>query len=274
MTCIGVTKKKRIDMKKIVIVGATSGIGEHVAEALAATGWRVGVAGRKVERMKALKEMFPDAVEWEAIDITKSEAPRKLLDLIRKLGGIDIYFHVAGIGFFDPELDISREVATAETNVVGFTRMVDTAFHYFRNVGKGHIAIISSVAGTKGIGEIAAYSASKRYQQNYLEALEQLSRMRGLKIAFTDIRPGWVRTPLLDPAQKYPMIMKEEEVVPMIIKALNRRTRIAVIDRRWAVAVFFWRLIPGRLWVKLPIHLSRPADNEQEIEIAAQNAAD
>ena len=71
-------------MKKIVIMGATSGIGEHVAESLAATGWRVGVAGRKVDRMKALKEMFPDSIEWEAIDITKSEAPRKLLSLIRK----------------------------------------------------------------------------------------------------------------------------------------------------------------------------------------------
>ena len=105
-------------MKKIVIMGATSGIGEHVAESLAATGWRVGVAGRKVDRMKALKEMFPDSIEWEAIDITKSEAPRKLLSLIRKIGGMDIYFHVAGIGFFDPKLDIQREVATAETNVV------------------------------------------------------------------------------------------------------------------------------------------------------------
>ena len=45
-------------------MGATSGIGEHVAESLAATGWRVGVAGRKVDRMKALKEMFPDSIEW------------------------------------------------------------------------------------------------------------------------------------------------------------------------------------------------------------------
>ena len=82
-------------------MGATSGIGEHVAESLAATGWRVGVAGRKVDRMKALKEMFPDSIEWEAIDITKSEAPRKLLSLIRKIGGMDIYFearYTAGSG--------------------------------------------------------------------------------------------------------------------------------------------------------------------------------
>ena len=122
-------------MKRIVIMGATSGIGLHVAEALAATGWRVGVAGRKVDRMKSLKEMFPENLEWEAIDVTKSDAPKKLLSLIRKLGGMDIYFHVAGIGFFDPELNMSRELATAETNVVGFTRMIDTAFHFFSNIG-------------------------------------------------------------------------------------------------------------------------------------------
>ena len=98
--------------------------------------------------------------------------------------------------------------------------------------------------------------------------------MRGLKIAFTDIRPGWVRTPLLDPTQKYPMIMQESEVVPMVVRALKKRTRIAVIDRRWAVAVFFWRLIPGRLWVKIPVILSKPITKPAKVELAVEQSED
>ena len=70
------------------------------------------------------------------------------------------------------------------------------------------------------------------------------------------------------------MTMKEGEVVPMIVKALKKRTRIAVIDRRWAAAVFFWRLIPGRLWVKIPVTLSKPAEKPSEVAMAVEQAAD
>ncbi len=214
--------------------------------------------------MKKLKQMFPSQVEWSQIDVNRDDAPRRLLELIGKLGGMDTYFHVSGVGYENPQIDMKEELATVQTNVVGFTRMVDTAYHFFRARGKGHLAIVSSVAGTKGIGELASYSASKKFQQTYLQALEQLSRKEAVKIAFTDIRPGWIRTPLLDPDRDYPMTMELQHAAELIIKALKKRTRIAVIDRKWAVAVFFWRLIPGSLWVKIPVGVSRKASDEQE----------
>lgn len=251
-------------MKRIIIMGGSSGIGLRIAELLAAAGWRVGIAGRKEESMKKLKDLFPTQVEWAQIDVNHDDAPRRLLELIKRLGGMDTYFHVSGIGYENPDINMGREISTVETNVVGFTRMVDTAYHFFRARGKGHLAIISSVAGTKGIGELASYSASKKFQQTYIQALEQLSKMQGLKIAFTDIRPGWVRTPLLDPDKEYPMTMELQHAAELIIKALKKRTRIAVIDRRWALAVFFWKLIPGGLWVKMPVKISHPASDEQE----------
>lgn len=264
-------------MNKIVIMGATSGIGLHLAEAYAAMGWSVGVAGRKEAPMKELKEMFPDSVEWQKIDVTKADAPQRLLELIRSLGGMDVYLHVAGIGFENSELDVDKDVATAETNVVGFTRMLDTAYRFFRKMSEkgigGHIAVISSVAGTKGIGRLASYSASKKYQSTYLEALEQLARTERADIAFTDIRPGWVRTPLLEDDRVYPMTMTEEKVVPLIIKAIRKRTRIAVVDWRWAVAVAFWRLLPGFLWIRMPLTVSEPATPEQtEIDAELANS--
>ena len=123
---------------------------------------------------------------------------------------------------------------------------------YFRRQGGGHLAAISSIAGTKGLGAAAAYSASKRYQNTYLDALAQLSRMQRLDIRITDIRPGFVDTPLLREG-KYPMLMRPEKVAARIVRALEQRKRRIVIDRRYAVLVFFWRLIPEWLWERLPI---------------------
>lgn len=264
------------ERKRIVIMGATSGLGLRLAEAYAAMGWRVGVAGRKEAPMKELKEIFPAQVEWTRIDVTRDDAPSKLLDLISRLGGMDVYLHCAGVGYENPDLDIDKDVATVETNAVGFTRMVDIAYRFFSKMSekgvRGQIAVISSVAGTKGIGRLASYSASKKYQQTYIQALEQLANAEKVKVDFTDIRPGWVRTPLLEAERLYPMTMEMDEAVPLVIKAIARRSRIAVIDRRWAVAVFFWKLIPGKLWVKLPITISRPAtprQTEEDRELAA-----
>ena len=243
-------------MSKIIITGATSGIGLRLAESYASMGWKVGVSGRNENILKSLKDRFPQQIEWEKIDINREDAPGKLYELIGKLGGMDIYLHVSGIGYDNLELDIKRDVEIAETNVVGFTRMVDAAYHYFKKVSakghKGHIAAITSVAGTKGIGSMAAYSASKRYQYTYLQAIEQLANIDGVKLSITDIRPGWVKTPLLNEGSNYPLTMKLDKVVPIIINAIRKQMRIAVVDWRWATAIFFWRLIPGCIWVKIP----------------------
>lgn len=242
-------------MNKIVIMGATSGIGLAVAERLAAEGWMVGVAGRNEQKLSALQARFPDNIRCEQIDITADDAPHRLRRLIDSLGGMDTYFYVSGVGFANDHLDPALELATMRVNVDGFTRMIDDAYRYFRDEcgGRGHIAAITSVAGTNGLGNAAAYSSSKRFQQTYLRALDQLAHIRHLHISFTDIRPGWIRTPLLDPREKYPMLMQLSYVVPRIIRALRRRRRVAVIDWRWNILVGLWRLIPNALWVHLRI---------------------
>ncbi len=160
-------------MKKIIIIGATSGIGLEVARCYLKDGWQVGVAGRREE-----------------------------------------------------ELEKQR--------------------------GKGHIAVISSIAGTKGLGSAPAYSATKRFQNTYINALEQLAHMKKLNISFTDIRPGFVATPLLKD-DKYPLLMHTSQVASQIVKAISRRKRVAIIDWRYQFIVFFWKLIPGWLWVRLPV---------------------
>lgn len=252
-------------MKRIVIMGATSGIGLRVAEIFAKAGWFVGAAGRKEKVMRKLQADFPERIRYAQININDPDAPSRLRDLISRLGGMDIYLNVAGIGYENEALITDHETATAQTNVVGFTRMIDTAFRYFRaHGGKGRIAAITSVAGTKGIGQLASYSASKKYQQTYLTALDQLARMQGLDIFFTDIRPGWIRTPLLNPDRVYPMTMDLDHAVVSIIRAIIARKRVCIVDWRWNIAVRLWSLIPDRVWERIPLNVSAPATPAEE----------
>lgn len=246
-------------MKKIVIMGASSGIGYACAEALAKRGVKVGVAGRHTKPLEELRRKYPDQVEYARIDVTKPAAVGQMEALIQKLGGMDIYFHVAGIGYENTSLDPEAEVDIFNTNTVGFVRCISAAYRYFRNNHiRGHIAAVTSVAGTNGLARLSAYSASKAAGQKWLVALEQLSNDSDAGITFSDIRPGWVRTPLLVPGNKYPMTMSLEYAVPRILKAIVRRQRVAVIDWRWNVVVGLWRMIPNVLWTHMDVPISKP----------------
>lgn len=246
-------------MKKIVIMGASSGIGYACAEALAKRGVKVGVAARHTRPLEELRRKYPDQVEYARIDVTKPAAVGQMEALIQKLGGMDIYFHVAGIGYENTSLDPEAEVDIFNTNTVGFVRCISAAYRYFRNNHiRGHIAAVTSVAGTNGLARLSAYSASKAAGQKWLVALEQLSNDSDAGITFSDIRPGWVRTPLLVPGNKYPMTMSLEYAVPRILKAIVRRQRVAVIDWRWNVVVGLWRMIPNVLWTHMDVPISKP----------------
>lgn len=240
-------------MKRAVIIGATSGIGQEVAKNLLLQGWNIGVAGRRQPALNAFQTIAKEHIVIQALDVTADDAEEKLQQLIDKLGGMDLFLLSSGIGKQNMELNAEIEQDTVSTNVAGFTRMVDAAFLYFKKQGYGHLAVISSIAGTKGLGIAPAYSATKRYQNIYLDALEQLAHLQKLNIHFTDIRPGFVDTALLNDKNHYPMLMKPYDVGQSIIKALERKKRVAVIDWRYDILVFFWRLIPRWIWKRLPV---------------------
>lgn len=115
-------------MKRIVIVGATSGIGREVARQLLRRGYRIGVAGRRETALQELKAEAPQQVACHKLDVTANDAPARLLALVEELGGMDVFLLSAGIGKQNAALQSGIELATAETNVLGFIRMVDTAY--------------------------------------------------------------------------------------------------------------------------------------------------
>lgn len=239
--------------KKAIIIGASSGIGKEVAHLLLADGWQLGVAARREEQLLELKALAPERINVMKIDVTDSDAGERLLSLIRQVGGMDLYFHASGIGKQNRTLDAGIELRTMETNAVGFTRMIGTAFRYFAEQGGGHIAAITSIAGTKGLGPAPSYSATKALQATYFQALEQQAHQRGLPIRFTDIRPGFVDTALLNGDFKYPMLMRPEAVARDIVSSIYRHRHVRVIDWRYRIMTFFWRLIPNGIWRRFPL---------------------
>ncbi len=237
--------------KKAVIMGASSGIGLEVARLLIAQGWHVGIAARRADRLDALQREFPQQVVTQTIDVTRDEAPQQLLQLVERLGGMSLYFHASGIGKQNRPLEPTIETDTVRTNALGFTRLIDTAFNYFATNGGGHIAAITSIAGTKGLGPAPSYSATKAFQNVYLQSLEQLANARRLNIHFTDLRPGFVDTDLLSGDNNYPLMLQPQPVAREIVNAINNLEHIRVIDWRWRIITACWRRIPRFVWRRL-----------------------
>lgn len=241
-------------MKKAVVMGASSGIGMEVAKLLLADGWIIGVAARRTDLLEQLKDTAPERVVMETIDVNADGADDMLLSLIVTLGGMDLFFYAPGIGWQNPTLEPDKENNTVTTNALGFTRMVGTAFRYMATHGGGHIAAVTSIAGTKGLGPAPAYSATKAFQNTYLQALEQQANARKLNIRFTDLRPGFVDTALLGDGNRYPMLLRKEDVAYETVEAIRHHKHIWVIDWRWRILTALWRRIPRWVWRRLDLN--------------------
>jgi len=110
-----------------------------------------------------------------------------------------------------------------------------------------------SIAGTKGLGPAPSYSATKAMQATYLQALEQQAHQRGLDIRFTDIRPGFVDTALLNGTFRYPMMLKPKDVAREIVDAIHRQQHVRIIDWKYRILTALWRRIPRALWRKIKL---------------------
>ncbi len=244
---------------KAIIIGATSGIGKEVAVRLIKMGWHVCLTGRRLEALEAVQNEYgKDKVSISRMDVTREDSLAVLDAMLDEAGAPDLFFYVSGIGFQNRDLDVGMEIDMVRTNCEGMVRLVAHFMNYVRKhpeiyskAHKAHVAVVSSVAGTAGLGVAPAYSATKKMQQTYISALAQLSRIENIPADFTDIRPGFVRTPILNPDKKYPMMMTVEQAAEHILRALRKRKRIYIFDWRFKALVAFWRCIPRPLWERL-----------------------
>ena len=239
-------------MERVLVIGATSGIGRALAGRLAASGCRVGIVGRRAE---PLTERDSDPSEnpffQAAADVTDPAAAVAVLErLVQRMGGMDLCLVAAGAGELNPELDYALELPAIRTNVVGWTAVVDWAYGYFERQGRGHLAVITSVGGLRGSCAAPAYNASKAYQINYAEGLRQRAAKSRLPLYVTDVRPGFVDTAMAKGDGLF-WVMPVENAVRQIVRAVCRRRRVAVVTRRWRIAAWLLRHMPDGIYLKM-----------------------
>ena len=243
-------------MRRVIIIGASSGIGRMLAEHYASEGCRVAIAARREENLKEIHNLYPQNIIYRSLDVTSEGADRQFSSLLEANGGADLVVYCSGAGNNSKNLELEVEGRTAAVNVTGFLNVIVPAFNYFVNRKeeteyKPQIVTISSVASFRGLGVSPAYSATKRFQSIYFEALAQMSSIKRVPVDFTAIKPGFIATDFIK--HKYFMTMSLPYAGKRIIRAIEKRKHNAVIDWRWSMAVALLHLIPTSLWRKIRI---------------------
>lgn len=236
--------------KKVIIIGATSGIGRRMAEMYLERGYRVGVTGRRQDLLIEIKNHFPQQSEYECFDVTGTENTQRLQSLIQKLGGLDILVISAGTGEPSKELDWEIDKATVSTNVSGFIEIANWSFNYFIQQGHGRLAVISSVAAIRGGSWAPAYNASKAFQSSYFEGLRLKAAKMKKNIFITRVEPGFVKTKMAK-SHKLFWIVPVDKAARQIISAIDKGKRRAFISRRWAIIGWILKWIPHWLYKKV-----------------------
>ena len=233
-------------MKRAIIIGATSGIGNELAKVMVADGYQVGITGRRQELLLALQATAPDKYVVQSWDAASAETDneKELELLVEKMGGLDVLVMNSGIGRINKHLKFHHEKDTIDLNVTAFTQIMAWGFRYFRDNGKGHLVGVSSIASIRGNSKATAYSASKAFQANYMEGLRNKAFKMKLPITVTDIRPGFVDTPMTKGQKGMFWVASNEKATKQIYAGIKSKRSVKYITNRWRFAAFLFRIIP------------------------------
>ena len=232
----------------IIIIGATSGIGKALFKKYVNEGNLLGIVGRRTNLLEELRQQHPDNTFISTADITKHvEIEQAIHELFGKLGSINLVIVCSGTGEINPSLDYDVERPTIETNVTGWTFVIDTLYHIFEQQGHGHLVAITSAGGLRGEPMAPAYSATKAYQINYMEALRKKAFKAGSKIIVTDVRPGLVDTAMAKGEGLF-WVMPVEKVARQICAAIRRKKSKVYVTKRWHVLAIINKNLPFFLY--------------------------
>ncbi|MCE7997110.1 MAG: SDR family NAD(P)-dependent oxidoreductase [Roseivirga sp.] len=234
-------------MPKAIVIGASSGIGKALAHLLASDGYQVGITGRRLDLLEAIRKTSPDRFIVRSFDCTLDNNLSELEALVEELGGLDLLMVSAGTGDLNETLDASIENKTNLLNVAAFTQIVGWAYNHFQSQKKGHLIAISSIAGFRGNKMAPAYGASKAYQINYLEGLRQKAHSEGGHVLITDIRPGFVDTDMAKgPGQFW--VASPEKAARQIYRHIRNKRKVAYVTNRWRLFALLMKWMPRGLY--------------------------
>ncbi len=238
-------------MKKIIIIGATSGIGRELAKVYSCIGYEVGIVGRRTELLNELAAELPTKTYKITLDITNTEtAFQSLEELIQDMKDIDIFVISAGTGYINESLDWQKEKETINTNVSGFAAVANIAMQYFIKKGSGHLIGMSSIASIRGSRDAPAYNASKAFVSNYLEGIRAKAIKAKLPIAVTDIQPGFVDTAMAKGDGLF-WVASPEKAAKQIYNAIKQRKKKTYITKRWVLIAWLLKIMPDFIYNKM-----------------------
>jgi|TARA_B110000240_G_C13466853_1_gene439141 short-subunit dehydrogenase len=235
-------------MKKAIVFGATSGIGKSLTEILIKEGYKVAVTGRRLDKLTALKKQYPDSILVKQNDIQDvSDVEKVFNEIVEEFTTIDLVVQSSGIGYVNPKLEWEKQQQTINTNVLGCTRLYILAYNLFKKQQFGQLVGVSSIASIRGNRSAPDYFASKAYQKAYLESLYiKTKSIKSKKVFITEIRPGFVDTPMALGEAVFWMVPLEK-AAKQIYTAIKKKKRVAYVSRRWALIAFALKLMPA--WV-------------------------
>ena len=236
----------------VIILGATSGLGRGTAELFAEAGHKVGIAGRRIDRLLETAAKYPNQVVFKVIDVIEDNFTLKIEQLIEQLGTVDLFLYSSGVGKENFNVDYDIEKWTNDVNINGFTKAICFMYDFFSKQGYGHLATISSIAGYRGIGGSSAYSASKSYQRVYFEAIANGTKKLKRSIKFTTIIPGFVDTEIIA-GRNYPLTISCAKASKLIYKGLLKKQRYIYVDGKWWFISILMKLIPRCIWERLSL---------------------
>lgn len=228
--------------EKVVITGASSGIGAALAWQYAAKGCDIALCARREDKLQQLCEQLQNQYPhqqfiYECLDVAQLDTVADVFGRLKsRLGQLDIVIANAGITDVRPTGNgqLDKDIRIINTNLLGAIATIDAAVAIFREQKKGHLVGISSFSAFRGIPGSAAYSSSKAALTNYLQAVGTELFTKNIKV--TCIHPGFINTDISDNMEKFPFVIEADKAAKAMIKAIAKGKKdVTVPSWPWAI---------------------------------------
>jgi len=232
------------------ITGGGSGIGQALALRLVREGWTVAISGRRLEALQETTQLAAGDAHAYPLDVSDLEAMRRTAARIEsELGSIDLVVLNAGFGRF-VKLDNLRAETFAShmrVNYLGVVNGIDAVLASFRRRRAGHIVIVASVAGYRGMPSTAAYGPTKAALINLAESLYFDLRLEGIKISICN--PGFVKTPMTaENRAPMPFLMNLPDATDALYSGIMKQKFEIAFPRRFVLLLKLFRCLPYALY--------------------------
>ena len=231
------------------ITGASTGIGRALALSFAADGYKVAASARGLNKLRELEAASPD-IKAYPLDVTDAAAVQATFDTI-EIGYGHVGLAVLNAGVWQPmsasNFDLDKVNNSLAVNYQGVTNALAPVMRAMIARGRGHIAVVSSVAGYRGLPKGAAYGPTKAALINLTESLYADLQLKG--VTMTVINPAFVATPMTEPNTfPMPFIVSTDEAVSYIRRGLGSGRFEIVFPGRMAFIMKTLRLLPYRIY--------------------------